>query len=443
MEENIVTIDKKEIAVGNEQNLLELIRKAGIDLPTFCYHSELSVYGACRLCMVDVESLGLVPACSTPPVRGMKVRTNTDEIRKMRRIIVELLLANHTQNCPTCQKSTTCQLQALARRLGITKIRFKKQTKDLPLDNSSPSLQRDPNKCVLCGDCVRICEEVQSVGAIDFSYRGSRTQVIPSFGKQLDEVECVNCGQCARICPTGALTPKSEVDEVWAALHDPEKVVVAQVAPAVRVALGEIFGLEPGVTTTGQIAAALRAIGFDKVFDTSFTADLTVIEESNEFIARVESGERIPQFTSCCPAWVKFVEQYYPEFVGHLSTCKSPQQMFGALAKEMLPQQLDARKEDVVVVSIMPCTAKKFEAKRAEFSSERAARCRLRHHHPGTGAHDRGGRAPLQRHRAGILPPALWIQDRGGGDLRQLRRSVRGGAPLCNGAPHGREAGQV
>jgi len=368
MDENFVIIDRKEIPIGGEQNLLELIRKAGIDLPTFCYHSELSVYGACRLCMVDVENLGLVPACSTPPVRGMKVRTNTDETRKMRKIIVELLLANHSQDCPTCQKSTTCQLQALARRLGITKVRFKKQNKDLPLDKSSPSLVRDPNKCVLCGDCVRICEEVQSVGAIDFSYRGSRTQVIPSFGKELDKVECVNCGQCARICPTGALTPKSEVDEVWAALHNPGKVVVAEVAPAVRVALGEIFGLEPGVTATGQIAAALRAIGFDRVFDTSFTADLTVIEESNEFIERVESGERIPQFTSCCPAWVKFVEQYYPEFVGHLSTCKSPQQMFGALAKEMLPHQLDVKKEDVVVVSVMPCTAKKFEARRAEFN---------------------------------------------------------------------------
>jgi NADH-quinone oxidoreductase subunit G len=368
MNDNFVTIDRKEIPIGSEQNLLELIRKAGIDLPTFCYHSELSVYGACRLCMVQVEGAGLVPACSTPPTPGMKVSTNTEETRNMRRIIVELLLANHSQNCPTCQKSTTCQLQALARRLGITKIRFKSQEKSLPVDCSSPSLIRDPNKCVLCGDCVRVCEEVQSVGAIDFSYRGSQTQVIPSFGKELDKVECVNCGQCARICPTGALTAKSEIDEVWAALHDPGKMVVAQVAPAVRVAIGEMFGLEPGVTTTGQIAAALRAVGFDRVFDTCFTADLTVIEESNEFIKRVKAGEHIPQFTSCCPAWVKFVEQYYPEFVSHLSTCRSPQQMFGSLAKEVLPHYLGVKKEDLVVVSIMPCTAKKFEAKRPEFT---------------------------------------------------------------------------
>jgi NADH-quinone oxidoreductase subunit G len=370
MNGTVVFIDNKEIPIENEQNLLELIRKARIDLPTFCYHSELSIYGACRLCMVQVEGMGLVPACSTPPTPEMKVSTNTEEIRKMRRIIVELLLANHSQNCPTCQKSTTCQLQALARRLGITKVRFKNQLREMPLDESSPSLVRDPNKCVLCGDCVRICSEVQSVGAIDFAYRGAQTVVIPSFGKALDQVECVNCGQCARICPTGALTPRSEVDEVWQAIHDPSKVVVAQVAPAVRVAIGEMFGLPPGTTTTGQIAAALRAIGFNKVYDTSFTADLTVLEESNEFITRVTAGDRIPQFTSCCPAWVKFVEQYYPEFINHLSSCRSPQQMFGALAKEMLASELDKKRKDIVVVSIMPCTAKKFEAKRPEFESD-------------------------------------------------------------------------
>jgi NADH-quinone oxidoreductase subunit G len=366
-EERFVTIDNKEVAIEEERNLLELVRKARIELPTFCYHSELSVYGACRLCIVEIEGLGLMPACSTPPSSGMQVRTNTEEIRKMRKIIVELLLANHSQNCPTCQKSSTCQLQALARRLGITKVRFKNQNRDLPLDDSSPSIVRDPSKCVLCGDCVRICSEIQSVGAIDFAYRGAHTVVTPSFGKDLDKVECINCGQCARVCPTGALMPKSEVDEVWKAIHDPDKVVIGQVAPAVRVALGELFGLEPGVTSTGQIAASLRAIGFDKVFDTSFTADLTVIEESNEFIRRIQRNENIPQFTSCCPAWVKFVEQYYPEYVNHLSSCRSPQQMFGALAKELLADDLGVKPESIVVVSIMPCTAKKFEAKRPEF----------------------------------------------------------------------------
>jgi NADH-quinone oxidoreductase subunit G len=367
---SVVYIDNKEIPIESEQNLLELIRKARIDLPTFCYHSELSVYGACRLCMVQVEGMGLVPACSTPPAPDMKVSTNTEEIRKMRRIVVELLLANHSQTCPTCQKSSTCQLQALARRFGITKVRFKNQLREMPLDVSSPSIVRDPNKCVLCGDCVRICSEIQTVGAIDFAYRGAQTVVIPSFGKALDNVECVNCGQCARICPTGALTPKSEIDDVWKAIHDPSKVVIAQIAPAVRVAIGEMFGLPAGTTASGQIAAALRAIGFSKMYDTSFTADLTVIEESGEFIKRVTNNDRIPQFTSCCPAWVKFVEQYYPEYVNHLSSCRSPQQMFGALAKEMLANEMQIKREDIVCVSIMPCTAKKFEARRPEFETD-------------------------------------------------------------------------
>lgn len=365
-----ITIDNNEIPIDNEKNLLEIIRKAKIDLPTFCYHSELSVYGACRLCMVEVDGIGLVSACSTAPATWMKVKTNTEEIRDMRKIIVELLLANHSQTCPTCPKSATCQLQALARRLGITKVRFKSQDRNLSVDDSSPSLVRDANKCTLCGDCVRICSEIQSVGAIDFAYRGAQTMVIPSFGKDLNEVECVNCGQCARVCPTGALTPKPEVDQVWKALHDPKKVVVAQIAPAVRVALGEVFGLEPGVTMSGQIVAALRALGFDKVFDTSFTADLTVLEESNEFVKRIENNSNIPQFTSCCPAWVKFVEQYYPEYIGNLSSCRSPQQMFGALAKEILAADYGIPQEDIVVVSIMPCTAKKFEAKRPEFTRD-------------------------------------------------------------------------
>ncbi|MCX7965974.1 MAG: NADH-dependent [FeFe] hydrogenase, group A6 [Syntrophorhabdaceae bacterium] len=366
-EYNYITIDNKEVLVEDEKNLLELIRKAGINLPTFCYHSDLSVYGACRLCMVEVEGMGLVPSCSTPPSPNMRVKTNTEEIRKMRKIIVELLLANHSQSCPTCQKSADCQLQILARRLGITEIRFKNQNKNLPIDDSSPSIVRDPNKCVLCGDCVRICSEVQSVGAIDFAYRGANTIVIPSFGKDLDKVECINCGQCARICPTGALTPKSEIEHVWKALHDPEKIVIAQIAPAVRVAIGEMFGLEPGVISTGQTVAALRAMGFNRVYDTCFTADLTVIEESNEFIRRVSQNKNLPQFTSCCPAWVKFVEQYYPEFVQHLSSCRSPQQMFGALTKEIISAQFNVEKANIIVVSIMPCTAKKFEAKRPEF----------------------------------------------------------------------------
>lgn len=368
MNKNVIFIDGKEFPINGERNLLEVIRKAGIDIPTFCYHSELSVYGACRLCIVDIEGMGVVGSCSTPPTPGLKVRTNTEEIREMRKITLELLLANHQQSCPTCVKNTDCQLQSLAKRLGVEEVRFKPLHNPKPVDRSSASLVRDPNKCVLCGDCVRICSEIQGVGAIDFAYRGSQSMVLPAFGKNLAEVECVNCGQCARVCPTGALTISLQTQQVWEALHNKEKTVVVQVAPAVRVALGEMFNIPPGELLTGKMIAALKRIGFQKVYDTSFTADLTVIEEAEEFIERKLKGENLPQFTSCCPAWVKFAEQYYPEYLPNLSTCKSPQQMFGSLARKMLPEMLEVKPENLVIVSIMPCSAKKYEAKRPEFA---------------------------------------------------------------------------
>ncbi len=373
MDNTNVLIDGREVKCEGEKNLLEIVRKAGIDLPTFCYHSELSVYGACRLCMVEVEGRGLQPSCSTIPEPGMKIKTNTEEIRNMRKIIVELLLANGNHDCVTCRKSEHCQLQTLSRRLGIKEVRFKKKVEEKPVDNSAYSIVRDPSKCVLCGDCVRMCAEVQGIGAIDFAFRGSRCEVVPSFGKDLNKVECVNCGQCARVCPTGALVIKSEVESVWKDIHNPEKTVIAQIAPAVRVALGEEFGLKSGEAVTGRIVAALKMMGFDKVYDTSFTADLTVIEEGNEFIERAGKGEKLPQFTSCCPGWVKFAEQYYPEYLPNLSTCKSPQQMFGSVARETLPKMLNIRQQDLSVVSIMPCTAKKFEAKRPEFIKDKIA----------------------------------------------------------------------
>lgn len=367
---NFVTVDGRDIPIEGERNLLELIRKAGIDIPTFCYHSDLSVYGACRLCIVDLEGRGIVTSCSTAPEPGMKVKTKTEEIREIRKIAVELLLANHDQSCPTCPKSASCQLQNLARRLGIQEVRFKRTHHPVPVDRTSPSLVRDPNKCVLCGDCVRACAEIQGIGAIDFAGRGATSTVLPAFGKDLNKVECVYCGLCASVCPTGAITPKSEVELVWKALDNPKKKVVAQIAPAVRVALGEYFGLEPGTITTGQIAAALKAIGFAQVYDTSFAADLTVVEEANEFLARAARKERLPQFTSCCPSWVKFAEQYYPELLPNLSSCRSPQQMFGSVAREVLPEKLGVENKDIVIVSIMPCTAKKFEAKRPEFRKD-------------------------------------------------------------------------
>lgn len=365
-----LTIDGIDVAINSERNLLELIRKADIDLPTFCYHSDLSVYGACRLCIVDIEGRGIQGACSTPPEPGLKIRTHTEELREIRRISIELLLANHDQQCPTCLKSKACQLKAVARQLGVQEVRFKPVHERKPLDHSSVSLVRDPNKCILCGDCVRFCAEVQSVGAIDFAYRGHDAAVLPAFDRGLGEGECVNCGQCAAICTTGALTPRLEIEPVWAALNDPKKFVVAQVAPAVRVALGEEFGLEPGTATSGQMVAALKRLGFDRVYDTAFAADLTVVEEANEFLKRKTKGERLPQFTSCCPGWVKFAEQYFPDLLPNLSTCKSPQQMLGALCKELLPAELGRDRRDIVVVAIMPCTAKKFEAKRPELARD-------------------------------------------------------------------------
>nr|WP_243259133.1 NADH-dependent [FeFe] hydrogenase, group A6 [Clostridium sp. 'deep sea'] len=366
----MITIDNKQVSFSDERNLLEVIRKANIDLPTFCYHSEMSIYGACRLCMVEIEGRGLQPACSTLPEAGMVVRTNTGEVRELRKMIIELLLASHEVDCPSCEKGSDCQLQSLAQRLGVKKVRFKNSYIDRPVDDSSPAIIRDPNKCILCGDCVRACNEIQHVGAIDFAFRGAESTVMPCFDKKLSQVECVYCGQCVRVCPTGALLPKTEIDKVWKDLHNKNKVVIAQIAPAVRIALGESFGLEPGTITTGKIVRALRRMGFDYVYDTSFGADLTILEEANEFIERFKNNEKLPQFTSCCPGWVKYAEQYYPEYLPNLSTCKSPQQMVGVVSKNDLINNHKNDKDNVVMVSIMPCTAKKFEAKRPEFESE-------------------------------------------------------------------------
>jgi NADH-quinone oxidoreductase subunit G len=369
-DKNTILLNGKPVAIETEKNLLEVIRKANIELPTFCYHSELSVYGACRLCIVEIEGMGIVTSCSIKAAPGMVVQTHTERLRKMRRIYLELLLANHHQTCTTCVKSSMCKLQSLAAQMGVTQVRFQSKTGHQSIDSSNPSLVRDPNKCILCGDCVRACEELQGIGAIDFAHRGAATTVVPAFGKELKQVDCVYCGLCANVCPTGAITPKSEIDAVWSALGNPEKVVAAQIAPAVRVALGEMFDLQAGQVTTGKIVAALKMLGFNKVYDTSFAADLTVLEETSEFLARKTQGKNLPQFTSCCPAWVKFAEQYLPDLLGHLSSCRSPQQMFGSLAKRTLPEQLKIRPKDLFVVSIMPCTAKKFEAHRPEFQTE-------------------------------------------------------------------------
>lgn len=364
-----LTVNGLEVEIGEERNLLELIRSIGIEIPTFCYHSELSIYGACRLCIVDVAGRGIMASCSTKPEPNMVVRTDTKQIREIRKINVELLLANHDRECPTCVRSSNCTLQDLARRLGVEEVRYKQLTEKEPKDMSSPSLQRDPNKCVLCGDCVRVCSEIQGIGAIDFINRGSKAKVAPAFDQELDAVECVNCGQCAAVCPTGAIIPKQDREPVWNAIYDPNKVVVAQIAPAVRVALGEYFGLEVGENTSGRLVNALRMMGFDYVYDTCFAADMTIFEEATEFLERFTKGGKLPLFTSCCPAWVKYAEIYFPELLPNVSSCRSPQQMFGSVAKKTLPAKLNVKPENLVVVSIMPCTAKKYEAQLDKFQT--------------------------------------------------------------------------
>ncbi|MFW6223440.1 MAG: [Fe-Fe] hydrogenase large subunit C-terminal domain-containing protein [Spirochaetota bacterium] len=348
-EAGFVTVDNIEVPIEGEKNLLSLIRKANIEVPTFCYHSHLSTYGACRLCLVEID--------------GKK----TDAMRRMN---LELLLANHTQDCPTCTRSESCKLRDLASKMGVKEVRFPRTKPRRPLDEGSVALDRDPNKCILCGDCVRYCSEVQGIGAVDFAHRGEDVVVTPAFGRSLGEVDCVNCGQCAAVCPTAAIIPKSHVDRVWADVQAEKTYVVAQVAPAVRVALGEMFGMKPGETVTGKITTALRMLGFDAVYDTSFGADLTVMEEAAEFLQRREAGERLPMFTSCCPAWVKFAEQSFPELLPNLSSCMSPQSMVGSLVKRTVPVERGLNPEQVKVVSIMPCTAKKYEVQRPELSRD-------------------------------------------------------------------------
>lgn len=361
-----MTIDGRTVEFTDEPNVLAVIRKADIDIPTLCYHSELSVYGACRLCTVENERGKTFASCSEPPRDGMIVYTNTPRLMKYRKLILELLLASHCRDCTTCIKSGECQLQSLAHRMGVGNIRFENTKEQYPLDFSSPSIVRDPNKCILCGDCVRMCDNVQSVNAIDFAYRGTRALVTPAFNKKIAETDCVNCGQCRVVCPTGAISIHTNTDTIWDLLADKNTKVVAQIAPAVRVAVGDRFGLPKGENVMGKLVNVLHRLGFDEVYDTSYGADLTVIEESEELMNRLETGENLPLFTSCCPAWVKFCEERYPDLAKNLSTCRSPQQMFGAVVREYYKDPEKSGGKRIVSVSIMPCTAKKEEILRTE-----------------------------------------------------------------------------
>ncbi len=361
-----ITINGKKVEFTDEKNVLSIIRKAGIEVPTLCYQPELSVFGACRLCTVEDDRGRCFASCSEEPRDGMVIYTHTERLRRHRKLIVELLLAAHCRDCTTCDKHGKCTLQKLAYRLGVNTVRFENHRPTMPVDFSSPAIVRDPNKCVLCGNCVRACSELQGIGVLGFAHRGTDACVSPAFDRELSATECVSCGQCRVVCPTGALTIRHNMTEVWQALGDGNIRVVAQIAPAVRVAVGEAFGLPKGENTMGRIVAALHRMGFDEVFDTSYTADLTIMEEAAEFLDRVKKGEKLPLLTSCCPAWVKFVENTYPEFRENISTCRSPQQMFSAVLKDYYRDPAHSEGKKTCVVSIMPCTAKKMEAERPD-----------------------------------------------------------------------------
>ncbi|MCI5650420.1 MAG: [FeFe] hydrogenase, group A [Fusicatenibacter sp.] len=359
-----MTIDGRKVEFTDERNVLSVIRKAGINLPTLCYHSELSTFGACRLCTVEDDRGRTFASCSEVPRDGMVIYTNTGKLKKYRKLIVELLLAAHCRDCTTCVKSGECVLQDLAHRLNVTDVRFRNTREERPLDTTSPALVRDPNKCILCGNCVRACSELQGLGVLGFAHRGTDAMVMPAFDKTLDHTECVSCGQCRVFCPTGAISIRTHMDEVWDAINDPNVRVVAQIAPAVRVAIGDAFGLDKGKNAMGKLVAVMHRMGFDEVYDTTYSADLTIMEESKEFLERVSSGENLPLLTSCCPAWVKFICDQYPEYKNNLSTCRSPQGMFSAVIKEYYRDEEKSRGKKTVVVSVMPCTAKKMEALR-------------------------------------------------------------------------------
>ena len=369
-------IDGRKVEFTDEKNVLSVIRKAGINIPTLCYHSEVSTFGACRLCTVEDERGKTFASCSEQPRDGMVIYTNSGRVKKYRKLIVELLLAAHCRDCTTCVKSGECVLQELAHRLGVQTIRFKNTREYHELDTSSPSLVRDPNKCILCGNCVRACEELQGIGALGFAFRGTEAMVMPAFNKKIAETECVNCGQCRVYCPTGAIAIKTHMDEAWEALADPNIRVVAQIAPAVRVAVGDHYGLTKGRSVMGKIVNALHRMGFDEVYDTTFSADLTIMEEGAEILNRLtrymngDKSVRLPILTSCCPAWVNFFEHHFPDMLDIPSTARSPQQMFGSIAKTFWAEKMGIPREKLVVVSIMPCLAKKYECDRNEFKTD-------------------------------------------------------------------------
>ncbi len=371
-----LTIDNIKVQVPEGTTVLEAARQAGVQVPTLCYLKDVQAIGACRVCLVEVQGARtLIASCAAPATEGMTVKTNTRRVREARRTVVELLLSEHSGDCQTCVRSDDCELRRISRELGIKEIRYEGDRMARSTDTSTPALLRDPGKCIMCRRCVTVCSGIQGVCGLFPQNRGFKTTIGPAFAHPLSDVVCVQCGQCGAVCPVGAIVEHDEIDTVFEALEDPAKHVVVQTAPAIRAALGECFGYEPGTLVTGRMVAALRRLGFDAVFDTNFAADLTIVEEGNELLGRLRKvlvenePAALPVFTSCSPGWIKFMEYFHPDLLPNLSTCKSPQQMFGAVAKTYYARKLGKKPEQVFVVSVMPCTAKKFECQRPEMDA--------------------------------------------------------------------------
>lgn len=364
-----IEINNKKASAEQGETILDVLNRNGIQVPTLCHMKDMFPSGSCRMCVVELEDSGkLVSSCSFPVADGMRVQTHSNKVLESRKTIVELLLSNHPDDCLYCVRNENCELQSLSKNLNVTERRIHGVKNKLSIDQSSPSIVRDPDKCILCGRCIRVCEEVMGVSAIDFINRGSKTVIGTAFNKGLNTSSCVNCGQCIMVCPTGALTEKNHFAEITEAMQDPSKTLVVQYAPAISVSLAEAFGMEPGKDINGILNAALRKIGFKTVFDTTFSADLTIMEESAELIQRVQEGGKLPMITSCCPAWIKYAEEFAADFIPNISSCKSPQQMLGSVIKTYWAETEGLEAEDIYSVSIMPCTAKKFEAQRKEMT---------------------------------------------------------------------------